>query len=65
MPGIRVQIVGTADFTDLAEVHHHDTIADIFDDGKIVRDEDQRQAIPGLHIFEQVEDLGLHRNVKR
>ena len=32
--------------------------------GQVVGDEDHRQAVAGLHVLEQVEDLGLHGHVE-
>jgi hypothetical protein len=59
-----VQVVGRRDLADLAEVHHAHAVADVLHDGEVVRDEDHGEAVPGLHVLEQVEDLRLHRHVE-
>jgi len=45
-------------------VHHGHPVADVLDHGEIVGDEDQREPVAGLHVLEQVQDLGLHRHVE-
>ena len=63
--GVFVELVGVADLADLAEVHHNDAIGHVLDDREIVADEQQREAVAGLHVLQNVEDLGLHRHVER
>ena len=65
MRRLLVERVGRADLADLAEVHDDDAIAHVLHDREVVRDEDQREAVAGLHVLEQVEDLRLHRHVER
>ena len=50
---------------DLAEVHDGDAVAHVADDAEIVRDEDVGQPAPLLQIPQEVEHLGLHRDVER
>ena len=59
-----VEVVTRGDLTDLAEVHDGDPIADVLDDGEVVGDEDQRQSVTHLEVFEQVDDLGLDADVE-
>ena len=53
-----------ADLDDLAEVHHGDAVAHVAHDGEVVGDEDHRQAELALQLAQQVEDLGLDRDVE-
>lgn len=57
--------VGWGDFTHLPQVHNHHPVADPFDHRQVVCDEEQGQAVPLLHVLQQVEDLGLYRHVER
>ncbi len=52
-------------FHDMPEVHHGHAMADVFDDGEIVRDEEIRNPLRGLQIHEQINDLGLHGDIQR
>ena len=40
---IAEQLIGGGDLHDLAQVHHRDTIANVFDHGQVVRDEQVRE----------------------
>ena len=62
--GRGVEPVGRRHLADLAEVHHRHPVADVLDHRQVVGDEHQRQAVAGLQVLEQVEDLGLHRHVE-
>ncbi len=53
------------DLDDLAEVHDRDPVRDVADDREVVRDEEVRQLEVGLEGLEQVDDLGLDRDVER
>ena len=50
---------------DAAIGHHRDPIGHVVHHGEIVRDEQEGQPALGLEILEQVEDLGLDRDVER
>src|SRR4051794_17658871 len=50
---------------DPAPAHHHDPVGDVIDHGKIVGDEQVCQPQLLLQVLQQVEDLGLDRNVER
>ena len=65
MGGRGVQVVRRGELADLAQVHHRHPVADVLDHGQVVGDEHQRQAVAGLQVLEQVEDLRLHRHVER
>ena len=54
-----------ADLDDLAEIHHGDTMADAFDDGHVVRDEEIGELHLRLQLEHQVDHLRLDRNVER
>ena len=52
-------------FDDAAGVHHRDSIGMAGDDAQVVRDEQQREMKFLLHLFQQVEDLRLNRDIER
>src|SRR5699024_7488033 len=45
-------------------VEDEDPIADVADDGEVVSDEKQGDAGVGLHLHQQVQQLGLDRDVE-
>ena len=55
---------GRAGFDDLAEIHHHDALADVFDDGEVVRDEEIGDAALLLQVLQKIDDLGLDGDVE-
>ena len=65
MLGVFENVLAVADFHDLPQVHHGNPVADFFDYGHVVRDEQVRQAALGLQGHQQVNDLRLDRHVKR
>ena len=65
MRRLRVERVGIRELAQLAEVHDRDLVAHVLHDREVVRDEDQREAVLALHVFEKVQDLRLHRDVQR
>ena len=50
---------------DLAGVHDVDPVADLDEDGEVVRDEQHREAELALEFLEQREHLRLHHDVQR
>src|SRR5919197_479319 len=65
MARLRVDLRRRRALYDLAEVHHSDVVGDVPHDGEIMRDEQIREAPPGLKVGEQVQDLRLHGYVER
>ena len=63
--GSRVEVVALGDLDHLAEVHDHHAVGDVADDVEVVRDEDVGEAELPLQVLQQVEDLGLDRDVER
>ena len=57
--------VGLRQLDDLPDVHHGHAVADVLDDAQVVRDEQVGQAELRLQIQQQVQDLGLDRDVER
>ena len=53
-----------ADLNDFAEIHDGDPVADPFDDGHIVADEQEGEVKLLLQIQKQVADLRLDRDVQ-
>src|SRR3954468_8674220 len=47
-----------------AEVHDKDSLADVLDDGEIVRNEKIREAEPRLQVLQEINDLRLDGNVE-
>ncbi len=50
---------------DLPRVHHSDLVGATGDDAEVVRHEDHGHEPLALLLLQQVEDLGLHRDVER
>ena len=59
-----VQLVARRHLAHLAEVHDGDAVADVLDDGQVVGDEHERQAVALLEVLEQVQHLGLDAHVE-
>ena len=57
--------VGGAEFDEAAEIHDRDAVADMRDHGEVVADEDIGQPEVALQIGEQVEHVGLDRDIER
>ena len=62
--GVADDLLGGADFYGVAFPHDHDSVADVFDDCEIVRDEEHRDAALALDVLEEVDDLGADGNVQ-
>src|SRR5690606_12547468 len=58
-------LLARAELDDLAAVHDGDAPREHLDDREVVRDEDAREAVLALQLGEQLEDLGLDRDVER
>ncbi len=58
------ELGGLRRLDDLAEVHHGDAVADVFDDLEIVRDEEKRETEFVLQLLQEVHDLCLNRDVE-
>ena len=58
-------LVGVAELDDLAHVHHRDPRGEDLHDAEVVADEQAGEALLALELLEQVEHLGLHRDVER
>ena len=63
--GAAQSVLRRPDLDDLAEVHHRDPVGDLADDGQVVGDEHVGQAELVLEVLQQVDDLGLDRDVER
>src|SRR5581483_6301321 len=59
------QPLSFGDLGELSQIHHGDSIAQVANHGKVMRDEEIRQMELVLEIFEEIEDLGLNRYVER
>src|SRR5438445_8023864 len=65
MHGTLIELLGRGELDKLSEIHDGDPIGDVTDDTQVVCDEDVRQAKAFLQLIEQIQDLGLDRNVER
>ena len=65
MPRVGEQFGLLGDLDDAAEIHHGDAVADMGDDGEIVRDEQIGEAVLALQVDQQIDHLGLDRDVER
>ena len=63
--GWRNSVAPVGQLGDPAQVHHRDPVADVLDDAHVVGDEQVGQPELALELLEQVEDLGLDRDVER
>ena len=57
-------LVGLGQFHDTADVHHRHAIADVSHDTEVVRDEEIRQPKVSLQVEQEIQDLGLHRDIQ-
>jgi len=64
MFGVAVDFIGPGVFDDAAEVHDGDIVANVFDDGEIMGDEEIGQAELSLEVRQEINDLGLNRDVQ-
>src|SRR5258708_19735450 len=53
------------DLDDLAEIHDGDAVADTLDDCEVVGDEQIGKPELALQVAQQVDHLGLHRDLRR
>ena len=60
-----VQVGRIGDLDDLAQIHHDNSLADIFHDAQIMGDEEIGEIELLLQIHQQVQHLRLYRDVKR
>src|SRR2546421_12823571 len=58
------QSFGVCFFDDLPQIHHENPAADMLYDGKVVRDEQVRQAALLLQVPKQIDDLRLNGNIE-
>jgi hypothetical protein len=65
MAGRREQRLGRRALDDPAGIHHHDLVTGLGDHAEIVGDEQDRHPELALQRAEQIEDLGLDRDVER
>ena len=59
-----VEIIRWSKLAESAEVHHGNSVTHVFDDGKVVSNEEEGQIVLDLKVREQVDDLSLNRNVQ-
>src|SRR5687768_6164808 len=58
-------LLRVTDLDELAEIHHCNAIAYVFDDAEVMGDEQIREAELFLEILEQVQHLCLHTHIER
>ena len=64
MFGRGVEFFGRGPLDKFAEIHHADFVADMLDDGEIVRDEKEGDSKFFLQVADEIEHLALHRDVE-
>jgi hypothetical protein len=62
---VPVDLVGRPDLHHPAEVHDHHLVRHVVDHAEVVGDQQDREAELVAQVLEQVEDLGLDRDVER
>ncbi len=62
--GVAEDLLGRAELDDPAEIHHRDPMTDVTDHAQIVADEHHGEMHLALQAHEQIEDLGLNRDVE-
>src|SRR5450631_982709 len=65
MTGICEQLGLLRNLDNAAEIHHGDAVADMGHDGEIMRDEQIRKIVLALQVDQQIDHLGLDRDVER
>ena len=63
--GVAEDLLDRALLDDLAVLHDHDAVAERAHDLEVVRDEEVGEARLVLQLAQQLDDLGLHRQVER
>ena len=53
------------ELTEVAQVHDHDTVAEVLDHAQVVGDEEVGQTLLIPELVQELEDLCLHRYVQR
>ena len=64
MLGRGVEFSGRGPLDKFAKIHHADFVADMLDDGKIVRDKKEGDSKFFLQVADEIEHLALHRDVE-
>ena len=64
MARVPVQFRGRGELDDLAEVHDRDAVAHVLHDAEVVGDEEVGEPEVALQFQQQVEHLGLHRDIE-
>ena len=64
MLGRGEELLGLRQLHHAPDVHHRHAVADVPHDAQVVRHEEVGQPELGLQVLEQIQDLGLHRDVQ-
>lgn len=65
MERVLEQLVRGSDLNHLPQIHHCNPVANVVYDPQVVGDEEISEPELRLKLLEQVDDLGLHRDVQR
>ncbi len=65
MTRVREQLALLRNLDDAAEIHHRDAVADMGDDGEVMRDEQIRKTMLALQVDQEIDHLGLDRHIER
>jgi hypothetical protein len=61
---IAEDLLALAFLDDLAQIHHRDPVAQMANDGEVVRDEDNAERETLSQVMKELKDGGLHRYVE-
>ena len=64
MQRLSIESIAVGDLHDAAKIHHRNPIGDVLDHCQIVGNKEQSQVEFGLELCQEVEDLGLDRDVE-
>ena len=64
MLGVPIKIGTFCDFDYFPQIHHHYTVTDVLNHGKIMGDKKERQPQTLLKFVQKIDDLCLYRNVE-
>ncbi len=62
---LTVKILARSKLYDPSEIHDRHPVSDVFDDRKVVCDEEVRESAIALKVLHEVDDLRLYRHIQR
>src|SRR5690242_18961021 len=65
MTSVAIDRVAIGELDDASQIQHQNLMRDLANDSEIVANKDEGHARSGLQIEDQINDLPLHRDIKR